>query len=62
MDDPTRANQESPPPECFDGFDDVPFHRYLGLRLVERRPDHARLRLTIGDLEAPRFDKGRDTT
>ena len=47
MDDLDRPNQDNPPPEYFDGFDDVPFHRYLGLRLVERRPDHARLRLTI---------------
>jgi len=47
MDDPDRSKHENPPPEYFDGFDDVPFHRYLGLRLVERRPDHARLRLTI---------------
>ncbi|MFU8814715.1 MAG: PaaI family thioesterase, partial [Pseudomonadales bacterium] len=33
-------------PAFFEGFDDIPFHRYLGLRLVERRPDYARLRLT----------------
>lgn len=33
----------------FSGFDDVPFHRYLGLTLVERRDDYARLRMTIGD-------------
>lgn len=33
-------------PDTFEGFDDVPFHRYLGLRLVERRADFARLRLT----------------
>jgi uncharacterized protein (TIGR00369 family) len=47
MDDPDRSITESPPPEYFDSFDDVPFHRYLGLRLVERRSGHARLRLTI---------------
>lgn len=47
MDDHDRFMSESPPPEYFDGFDDVPFHRFLGLRLVERRPDHACLRLTI---------------
>jgi uncharacterized protein (TIGR00369 family) len=28
------------------GFDEIPFHRYLGLRLVERRDGYARLRLT----------------
>lgn len=28
-------------------FDDIPFHRYLGLRLVERERDRARLRLTV---------------
>jgi uncharacterized protein (TIGR00369 family) len=47
MANPNRSMSESPPREYFDGFDDVPFHRYLGLRLVERRPDHARLRLTV---------------
>jgi len=31
------------------GFDDNPFHRYLGLRLVERSDGFARLRLTIGE-------------
>lgn len=30
-------------------FDDIPFHRYLGLRLVERRDGYARLRLTRTD-------------
>lgn len=34
-------------PEFFAAFDDNPFHRYLGLTLVERREDYARLRLTI---------------
>ena len=41
------------PPEdrlaFFEGFDDVPFHRYLGLTLAEWRPDYARLRLTRTD-------------
>ena len=32
----------------FSEFDDVPFHRYLGITLAERRDDFARLRLTIG--------------
>lgn len=27
-------------------FDDNPFYRYLGLKLVEARPDYARMRLT----------------
>lgn len=47
MDHPDLSEHENPSPEYFDGFDDVPFHRYLGMRLVERRADHARLRLTI---------------
>jgi len=34
-------------PEFFERFDDNPFHRYLGLRLVERSDGFARLRLTI---------------
>lgn len=33
--------------EFFEGFDDVPFHRYLGLTLAERRDGYARLRLTV---------------
>jgi len=33
--------------EFFDGFDERPFHRYLGLTLAEYRRDYARLRLTI---------------
>ena len=33
----------------FDGFDDNPFHQYLGLKLIETRADYARLRLTIND-------------
>lgn len=28
------------------GFDDIPFHRYLGLELMERRDGYSRLRLT----------------
>jgi len=35
--------------EFFERFDDNPFHRYLGLRLVERSDGFARLRLTIGE-------------
>lgn len=34
-------------PEFFEGFDNRPFHRYLGLTLEETRPDYARLRLTV---------------
>ena len=33
----------------FDNFDENPFHRYLGLRLIETKPDFVRLRLTIKD-------------
>jgi uncharacterized protein (TIGR00369 family) len=33
----------------FEGFDDIPFHRYLGLTLAERRDGYARLRLTINE-------------
>ena len=40
----TEARQ----PGFFDGFDQVPFHRYLGMRLVERRDGYARLRLDVG--------------
>jgi len=36
-------------PDFFDRFDDIPFHRYLGLKLVERRDGYARLRLTRND-------------
>ena len=32
-------------PAYFDHFDEIPFHQYLGLTLVERRDDYARLRL-----------------
>ncbi|MCB1693420.1 MAG: PaaI family thioesterase [Pseudomonadales bacterium] len=35
-----------PVPPLLDNFNDNPFHQYLGLRLVETRPDFARLRLT----------------
>jgi uncharacterized protein (TIGR00369 family) len=31
--------------DFFAGFNDNPFHKYLGLTLVEVRPDHVRLRL-----------------
>lgn len=33
----------------FERFDQVAFHRYLGLTLAERRDDYARLRLTISE-------------
>lgn len=43
-----EQDRDSPlQPEFFENFDDVPFHRYLGLRLLERRDGYARLRLTI---------------
>jgi acyl-CoA thioesterase len=38
-----------PEPGLLEAFDDIPFHRYLGLRLVERRDGYARLRLTRTD-------------
>jgi uncharacterized protein (TIGR00369 family) len=38
-----------PEPGLLETFDDIPFHRYLGLRLVERRDGYARLRLTRTD-------------
>jgi len=31
--------------DFFAGFNDNPFHKYLGLTLVEARPDYVRLRL-----------------
>lgn len=34
-------------PSFLERFDDVPFHRDLGLRLVERRDGFARLRLAV---------------
>lgn len=33
-------------PNPFENFNDRPFHKYLGLELVEQREDYARLRLT----------------
>ena len=39
----------APGPGLLETFDDIPFHRYLGLRLVERRDGYARLRLTRTD-------------
>lgn len=33
----------------FDDFNDHPYHKYLGLELVESRTDYARLRLTINE-------------
>jgi acyl-CoA thioesterase len=34
-------------PDLFERFGDDPFHRYLGLELVETKPGFARMRLTI---------------
>lgn len=31
----------------FEGFDENPFHQYLGLALVESKTDYVRLRLTV---------------
>lgn len=36
-------------PAFFEGFDDIPFHRYLGLTLEDWREDYARLRLTVSE-------------
>ncbi len=33
----------------FNGFDDNPFHQYLGLKLLDTRPDYAKLRLINGE-------------
>ena len=33
----------------FEDFSDNPFHQYLGLKLIETKPDYARLRLTNSD-------------
>lgn len=33
----------------FSDFDDVPYHRYLGLTLVEHKADYARLRMNVGE-------------
>ncbi len=38
-----------PHADFFADFDSVPFHRYLGLRLLERRDGFARLRLDVGE-------------
>ena len=35
--------------DFFAAFDDIAFHRYLNLRLVERRDGYARLRLTVSE-------------
>jgi uncharacterized protein (TIGR00369 family) len=40
------ADRTETTPNVIAGFDDIPFHRYLGLRLVERSDGYARLRLT----------------
>ena len=45
----TDALTAAPPSEFLDGFDDIPFHRYLGMRLQERRDGYARLRLTLSE-------------
>jgi uncharacterized protein (TIGR00369 family) len=37
------------PDSRFDNFDSDPFHMFLGLKLVESKPDFVRLRLTIAD-------------
>lgn len=34
-------------PDFLERFDDLPFHRYLGLRLMDRHEGFARLRLTV---------------
>lgn len=36
-------------PEFFENFDQVPFHKYLGLTLAQWRSDYARLRLTLNE-------------
>ena len=43
----TGAPGEDATPGYFASFDDAPFHRYLGMRVEERRDGYARLRLTI---------------
>jgi uncharacterized protein (TIGR00369 family) len=40
---------EGATPGFFETFDELPFHRYLGMRLEERRDGFARLRLTISE-------------
>jgi acyl-CoA thioesterase len=40
-------NMTPPQGTFFERFDDLPFHRYLGLTLAEHRDGYARLRLTI---------------
>jgi len=37
----------APRPDFLSSFEDNPFHRYLGLEVLEAKPDFARLRLTI---------------
>ena len=37
------------PSDFFERFDHAPLHRYLGIRLQERRDGYARLRLTISE-------------
>jgi uncharacterized protein (TIGR00369 family) len=39
-------NSFTPDAGYFEQFDDIPFHRYLGLKLLERRDGWAKLRLT----------------
>jgi len=45
MSDPVSQAQSA----LLAGFDDIPFHRYLNLALMERRDGYARLRLTRTD-------------
>jgi len=40
------ASPIAPRHAMLEGFDELPFHRYLGLRMMERRDGYARLRLT----------------
>ena len=43
------SNRPTPAPgSLLENFDDLPFHRYLGMRLLERSDGFARLRLTVG--------------
>ena len=44
MDDPRHLRDDP-----FGDFDDMPFHKYLGLTMQETGPDYARTRLVIND-------------
>lgn len=39
----------TPPGGFLERFDEIAFHRYLGLRLIDRREGHARLRLEVSE-------------